>query len=303
LDLGRPSDGPDLVEPFCTRDLRPCCRPVPECSSPPVGEDDLRRSEQHAVVTERPVVTIRPAGLIMPADMDFARQAVDLAVAEIGRDVDQPVLRLTVHSGSARPPLAVVQVNAMLGQRLVRSQTAASTVRDAVEQTVDGLRRRLRRLDRRLRAEAAGQVFSSGVRRVSFPAAPIGLVSPRSRSATLVRVKSCPAVIQHIEAAAFIMELRDYPFHLFLEDSTLAPAVLRHGGPSGYQLIRSVASAPSPPATVAAHLAQAMGVAQAIKVLNADSALRFLFFLDPATGRGRVLYRRYDGHLGLLAAN
>jgi hypothetical protein len=268
-----------------------------------VGEDDLCRSEQHTAVTAGPSITVRPTGLIMPADRDFAREAVDRAVAEVGRDVDQPVLRLTVHSGSARPPLAVVQVNAMVGQRLVRSQAAASTVRDAAEQTVAGLRRRLRRLDRRLRAEAAGQVLPSAVRRAPFPVVPIGLVGPRSRSATLVRVKSCPAVIQHLEAAAFIMELRDYPFHLFLEDSTLAPAVLSHGGSSGYRLIRSVASAPSPLATVSAHLAQTMVVAQAIKVLNADPSLRFLFFLDPVTGRGRVLYRRYDGHLGLLAAN
>ena len=27
----------------------------------------------------------------------------------------------------------------------------------------------------------------------------------------------------------------------------------------------------------------------------------FVFFLDEATGRGRVVYRRYDGHYGLVA--
>jgi acyl dehydratase len=28
----------------------------------------------------------------------------------------------------------------------------------------------------------------------------------------------------------------------------------------------------------------------------------FVFHLDPATGRGRVLYRRYDGNYGLITA-
>ena len=31
-----------------------------------------------------------------------------------------------------------------------------------------------------------------------------------------------------------------------------------------------------------------------------DGDLPFLFFVDPETGRGQVLYRRYDGHYGLI---
>jgi acyl dehydratase len=29
----------------------------------------------------------------------------------------------------------------------------------------------------------------------------------------------------------------------------------------------------------------------------------FVFHLDPATGRGRVLYRRFDGNYGLITAS
>jgi Sigma 54 modulation/S30EA ribosomal protein C terminus len=28
----------------------------------------------------------------------------------------------------------------------------------------------------------------------------------------------------------------------------------------------------------------------------------FVFFVDPETGRARLLYHRYDGHYGLIAA-
>lgn len=39
---------------------------------------------------------------------------------------------------------------------------------------------------------------------------------------------------------------------------------------------------------------------EAIDLLDA-SEQPFVFFLDPQTGRGRVLYRRYEGHYGLLS--
>lgn len=32
-----------------------------------------------------------------------------------------------------------------------------------------------------------------------------------------------------------------------------------------------------------------------------DHALPFLFHTDPGTGRGALLYRRYDGEIGLLS--
>jgi hypothetical protein len=31
-----------------------------------------------------------------------------------------------------------------------------------------------------------------------------------------------------------------------------------------------------------------------------EGDLPFVFFVDPLTRRGRVLYRRYDGHYGLI---
>jgi hypothetical protein len=41
--------------------------------------------------------------------------------------------------------------------------------------------------------------------------------------------------------------------------------------------------------------------ADAIARLNL-SGEGFLFYLDPDSGRGRVLYLRYDGHYGLITA-
>ncbi len=45
-----------------------------------------------------------------------------------------------------------------------------------------------------------------------------------------------------------------------------------------------------------------MRVEEAVARLNLSDD-RFVFFYDPPSGRGMVLYRRYVGHYGLLTQN
>ena len=42
-----------------------------------------------------------------------------------------------------------------------------------------------------------------------------------------------------------------------------------------------------------------MPIVAAVGTLDAGDA-SFVFFADSATGRGNVLYRRHDGHYGLI---
>ena len=49
------------------------------------------------------------------------------------------------------------------------------------------------------------------------------------------------------------------------------------------------------------HPAPVLTLAEAISRLEWLSQ-PFVFFVNPATGRGRLLYHRYDGHYGLVAA-
>jgi hypothetical protein len=66
------------------------------------------------------------------------------------------------------------------------------------------------------------------------------------------------------------------------------------GGPTE-QLGPAVAAAIEP----ADHLAPELTLPQAQQRLDVDDE-PWLFFKDPASGRGQVLYRRYDGHYGLI---
>jgi hypothetical protein len=60
---------------------------------------------------------------------------------------------------------------------------------------------------------------------------------------------------------------------------------------------------PAPPAAIAVEVdrasAPALTEAEAIDRLDLSGS-PFVFFVDSADGRGRVLYRRYDGHYGLI---
>ena len=50
----------------------------------------------------------------------------------------------------------------------------------------------------------------------------------------------------------------------------------------------------------AEHAPPTLGLDEAIERIGVGGE-RFVFFADSASGRGNVLYRRYDGHYGLIA--
>jgi hypothetical protein len=105
----------------------------------------------------------------------------------------------------------------------------------------------------------------------------------------LLRIKTVPLAVQPPGAAALIMTLRDYDFHVFTDDDTGAESVVHRDRTGGYGLLRPPGNAP-----------QALPLPAAVERLTTSCRQRYLFFADPETQRGRVLYRRYDGHLGLI---
>jgi hypothetical protein len=83
--------------------------------------------------------------------------------------------------------------------------------------------------------------------------------------------------------AAYEMDLLGHDFYLFTEEASGKDAVVHRDG-SGYRV-----------STEAPELTEA----EAIERLGL-SGEPFLLHTDPETGRGRVLYLRYDGHYGLI---
>jgi hypothetical protein len=103
---------------------------------------------------------------------------------------------------------------------------------------------------------------------------------------------------------AAVLDAMGYRAHVFTDPETEADAVVYRAGPCGYRPARC-ATGPVPhtavPPVLDPYPAPALTREQAVARL--ERALSpHLFFAEPDTGRGRLLYRRFDGHYGLVEA-
>lgn len=258
-----------------------------------------------------PSVDIADVQVIVRGDLpagvtDYARNKI---VALAGR-MNCPVLHARIRlihqpdPAVARPVRAQTTVD--VGGRLVRVQVAGVTGREAVDLLVDRLRHRLERLRQHWEARRGGQPVADPHqwRHDSEPAHRPPYYHRPVEQRQILRHKSFSPARVSPDEAAWEMYRMDYDFHLFTEAATGVDAVIYRGGPTGYRMAR-LASGPGwldlsqVPITLSPHPAPTMTVAQARQRLEA-TGLPFVFFADADTGRGSVLYHRYDGHYGLI---
>lgn len=104
----------------------------------------------------------------------------------------------------------------------------------------------------------------------------------------IVRRKDCRLQIGSAAAAARVLDAMDYDAHLYTDSETGADAVVCWGGPLGARTQRQYRDViPAlPEDEAAARLCR--------------GGLPYLFYTDPETRRGRLLYRRFDGDLTLV---
>jgi ribosome-associated translation inhibitor RaiA len=236
----------------------------------------------------------------------------ELAAAKVGsllRFASEPVLlarvTLAVSADPAVPRPAVAQATIDLNGRTVRAQAAGETMRAAVEHMAARLRVRL---DRSARDWAA--------RRGTLPVPERGewrhQSIPAHRPAYFPRPAAARAVIRRpgyaahpltLEEAVAELDLLDYDFHLFTERSTGEDSVL-YRARDRYRLaqVRPKPNRLGPlptEVTLSEHPAPVLKLAEAISRLD-WLGQPFVFFVNPDTGRGSLLYHRYDGHYGLV---
>jgi Sigma 54 modulation/S30EA ribosomal protein C terminus len=105
--------------------------------------------------------------------------------------------------------------------------------------------------------------------------------------------------------AAARLAAMDYDVHLFVDAQTGEDTVVYRAGPTGLRLSRQRSMRPpalpgGPAMTVSPRPVPVLTPAQAASTL-ARGWLPFVFFTDPDTRRGSLLYRRYTGDLGLIS--
>lgn len=246
-----------------------------------------------SVGQEFPHVVVFSGGRVAACEADRVARAVGDVLEHRGISGGARV-RLTPSNGAQGAML--VQVNLQVRDIAARVQ--------AIVGGIDGLGSALARLDGqivRVWARWRPRPWPDSTRRAVT--APAQAVITRRKLVVLQRATP-------VEAVA-VMDAMDYDVHLFSDAETGEDAVVYRAGPSGLRLARQrqmyppgwswspppgarpvpliVNSRPTPTLTEAAAVGRVC-----------EHGLRFLFFTDQATGRGQLLYARYDGDLGLI---
>ncbi|WP_033330821.1 sigma 54 modulation/S30EA ribosomal C-terminal domain-containing protein [Streptomyces novaecaesareae] len=262
------------------------------------------------------LVTVRAFEGLTGEDLAEARVRVAAAAAAPGVGTLVEALRVRF---AAVADGVLAQANAEVDGRRIRVQEVAAGLGDSLDRVAEALRGRIRAVTGAWaprpwpahRAAAPGAAVPVG------PVVPVVPVVPADPACSavpggpgdvpggrVVRRKEPSLVWCSPEAAARTMDAMDYDIHLFTDPATETDAVVYRVGPTGYRLARTVAAGPpgrrTAPITLSPHGAPRLTEAQAVDRLE-GAELPFLFFAHPVSGRGRVLYRRFDGRLGLIA--
>ena len=245
-------------------------------------------------------------GSVTTQDIAYIRHAV-AELLRAATETDPVRVKLAEYRDGDGVSLAVVQVNLELHGRLVRAQASADTLPAAVDRAATALAPRIHRLQRRLSLSEMGPPSFADEpwdRRAARILPQIIKTEGRVRQVT--RHKTYPLAVQDLGAAAFTMDLRDYDFHLFVDDVSSQSAVLLRTGAAGFQLLvdrpgllgRCAGGVPlQGPASPLPRLT----LPEAVRALDTSRAA-CLAFTGIGSGRGTVLYRRFDGNLGLITS-
>ena len=240
--------------------------------------------------------------------------SADLAVAKVGslfRVLAEPVLsaRVTLAVGAdpavGRP--AIAQATIDVNGRIVRAQAAGETVRAAIERMADRLQIRLGHTRRNWAAQRGTMpaARSGEWRHQSIPTPRPPYFPRASDERRVIRRASYASGLQTPAEAITELDLLDYDFHLFTERSTGQDCVIYRVPGGGYRLAMTHPEpdrlGPLPrPVTVSPLPAPRLTVQEAARHLDATGR-PFTFFVAADTGRGCLLYHRYDGHYGLVS--
>lgn len=201
------------------------------------------------------------------------------------RDAGDTCLRLS----AAGPTSMVAQVNLMRHRVPIRAQSDGPGG-FALRFVADRLDRQLLRIA----AEMPRWEADPGRRPLAYV----------TEERPIVRRKVFAPQVCTVSDAVDTMAALDFDVHLFVDAESGEDAVVYWAGPLGVRMARQRRVRPP---LHAERLPLTMNPHRTRIITEGDAALRlcgyglpFLFFTDRADGRGRLLYRRYDGDLGLV---
>ena len=250
-------------------------------------------SRPHAVCE----VELLTKGPVRVADRSMASEKIR-ALCEIGH---QPVLaavvKLHVRDNATDSLSAIAEATLDLNGVPIRAHASAETMPEAIDELDDRLTRRLRRHRKRLEDRRHD---SEPETRRAHP----GYAEIAADDREVVRHKTLAMAPMSAEEAVDEMDLLDHGFFLYLDAEHDIDRVVYHNGDGLIHVVPAVdgENLPGdsrPPIHPASLVLNHLPIEEAAMLLDeGDEA--FVFFAEPGSGRGQVLYRRYDGHYGLI---
>ena len=217
--------------------------------------------------------------------MSAAFQKADARTADIR-------LRLTWHPDD-RPRPAVAQVNADVDGHALRAQVSAGDLDVLVSAAVDRTHAQLAALAQDWAPRVGPQETGAWPSRVARP----------SGERELVRIKSFSLDRLTSREAARHMDAMDYNFHLHANAETGEGCMVYRIGPTGYRMSTPDAhlgppAGMTPPLTWQPQLLSRFTQVEAREYLDRTD-LPFVYFYEGDVAS--VMYRRFDGHYGLIS--
>lgn len=239
-----------------------------------------------------------------------ARRHAERILASLGAKAPRPIIyaRFKLRVEPSRPPdeQALVQATIDVSGSRIRAHVASRNVEEALDLLDERLRRRLRRLTERRQDNTtrAAQTPPGVWRHGDLPTMRPAYFHRDPQDREIIRRKAYAPRAVSLEEALFDLEVLDHRFFLFTDQDSGEDSIV-YENDDGVVVQHLSGGAPEPDRvhalSVAVNPAQAPSMSEADAIERLDTSDEpFLFFRDGETDRGKVLYRRYDGHYGLI---
>jgi ribosomal subunit interface protein len=267
--------------------------------------------------TEAPLESTQELDFTISTHGDVAQQEklrVESKLTQLLEHVREPVLmadvRLIEEANRQRDRPAIAEATIVVNGAPVRAHVAAADMDAAIDLLCETLRRRLARHEQRLHRDgkerrSAGRADDDHEwRHGDLPTSRPEWYDRPAEEREMIRHKSFALDPMTTDEAAFDLDALAHDFYLFTELTTGADAMVSYDQSHGLvlQLPEGTGGEPldgaATPAITAAP-APTLTLRAARERLEAGGE-RFVFFVDDDSGRGHVVYHRYDGHYGLI---
>ncbi|MEL7157482.1 MAG: sigma 54 modulation/S30EA ribosomal C-terminal domain-containing protein [Actinomycetota bacterium] len=236
---------------------------------------------------------------------DYAREKLGALLQTVGGGARRPQFKLSFTRNPNRQTLARAEAKFDHDNTVLRAHAAAAGMTEAIDLVIDRLRNNLDHHQDRERHRATGLEPEVGAwRHGNLPTTLTPYFDRAVADREVVRHKSFAPDEATVDEALWDMALLDYDFYLFVELTTGLDCMLEQRS-DGRRVVHVLTTdgAPSVPLPDGVDQSDVVPTSlrpsEAIRLLD-DSGRPFVFFRNAVTERGNVIYRRYDGHYGLI---